>query len=193
MKWKNLEALSCDSNQIHTIEQLPDKLVELHISNNQLTNFKKLPNSIEELHAKNNLLKELKVIPKSCTLLDVRNNLIEDVKVTKSFKNLNDISILGNYIKDVDSLIYKLNKLEIFSDIIPEEESSNSESEIDFENMSDHLSEDFSDDLSDDINEPKLFLEGEEMKNNGEITPDDILNFSKKLNKKNVKSKKAMT
>jgi hypothetical protein len=163
----------------------------LHISNNQLTSLKKLPNTIEDLHAKNNLLRVLKHIPKECGTLDVRNNLIETVKVTKCFKNLRDLSILGNNIKDVDTLIYKLNKLQVLSDIIPDEESSNSESEIDFDNFSDNMSDNMSEPLSENMSEnlsdgsdidPRL-LDEDMMDNEGEVTSDDILNFSKKLKK----------
>ena len=184
----NLEVLSCDSNQIHTIENVSKNLLELHISDNQLTKLQNLSNTIEDLHIKNNLLKELKIIPKNCTSLDVRNNLIEIVKVTKCFKNLSELSILGNKIKDVDSLIYKLNRLEVFSDIIPEEESSNSESEIDFDDMkynSSNDSEQLSDVQLDDLDIPKFNNE------NNEVTADDILNYSKQLNDHSKKKNKS--
>jgi outer membrane protein YopM len=177
---EELETLSVDSNQVHTVEKLPENLLELHISNNQLTSLKNLPNTIEDLHAKNNLLRILKHIPKECGTLDVRNNLIETVKVTKCFKNLRDLSILGNNIKDVDTLVYKLNKLQVLSDIIPDEESSGSESEIDFENFSDNIS------IGSDI-DPRL-LDEDMMDNEGEVTSDDILNFTKKLKKNKLRT-----
>ena len=156
-------------------------------------NLQNLSNTIEDLHAKNNLLRELKHIPKECGTLDVRNNLIETVKVTKCFKNLRDLSILGNYIKDVDTLIYKLNRLEVLSDIIPDEDSSNSESEIDFDNLSENMSENLSDNMSENMSDgsdidPRL-LDEDMLDHEGEVTSDDILNFSKKL-KKQKKSKK---
>jgi hypothetical protein len=185
--------LSCDSNQIHTIVDLPTSLLELHISNNQLTNLKNISDSVEDLHVKNNFLKVLKVIPRECVSLDARNNFIQTVKVTKCFKNIRDIQLLGNNIDEVDKLLYKLNKLDAMTDLINEDDSQ-SESEIDFENMSnpDNVS-----DLENESNGGNISIEEVDdessvmtnmMEGEEEITPEQILQLGN-LNQQNSNKK----
>ena len=165
---ENLETLSVESNQIFKINNLPNELRELHLCDNSLSSLENIPNSVEELDISRNRITELKIIPKECTILHAQHNKIRRVKVTKFFKNLEELYIEGNDIQELETLKFKLVKLEIESDLLEEEEGSDSDFGNDeYDNLSDE-----------EIRESKPVVDVSKLQQNKEITAADIINLS---------------
>ena len=93
--------------------------------------------------------------------------------------------------------LFTLFKFDVSMSLLDNEITSKSsffsESEIDFDNLSENMSENLSENMSENMSDgsdidPRL-LDEDMLDHEGEVTSDDILNFSKKLKKKK-KSKK---
>jgi Leucine-rich repeat (LRR) protein len=71
-RFKNLQKLSCDSNQLTYLPTLPQNLKYLSCYGNQLTSLPTLPQNLEELFCSNNLIYE---IVNNDSLITIKQNI----------------------------------------------------------------------------------------------------------------------
>jgi len=64
-RFKNLEKLSCNYNQLTSLPTLPKNIEVLYCFNNQLTSLSTLPENLEELYCFNNQLTSLPILPEN--------------------------------------------------------------------------------------------------------------------------------
>ena len=69
-----METLNCDFNQLTTLPELPNSLIELRCIVNQLTSLPELPNSLETLDCDQNQLTSLPELPNSLETLYCEQN-----------------------------------------------------------------------------------------------------------------------
>ena len=80
-KFKNLEELYCNNNQLTTLPTLPQNLKKVFCSNNQLTTLPTLPPNLAELYCYNNPIYE---IVKGGSLIKIKKN----IQLLNSFRHL---------------------------------------------------------------------------------------------------------
>ena len=73
-KFKNLEELYCNNNQLTTLPTLPQNLKKVFCSNNQLTTLPTLPQKLKKVFCSNNKLTSLPTLPQNLAELYCYNN-----------------------------------------------------------------------------------------------------------------------
>ena len=73
-RFKNLEVLYCDNNELTSLPNLPENLIELYCGNNQLTSLHTLPKNLEVLYCSDNQLTSLPTLPQNLKKLYCSDN-----------------------------------------------------------------------------------------------------------------------
>jgi len=95
---KNLKELSCYDNKLTSLPNLPEKLEKLFCLSNNLTLLPDLPENLEILNCKNNKLKSLPYLGKHLNMLMLLNNPIHDIVYGGNIKIINKkIKIWNNF------------------------------------------------------------------------------------------------
>ncbi len=68
-RFTKLKILKCNSNEITSLDNLPNSLTKLYCTNNEITRLDNLPNSLIELCCYDNNIITLDNLPKSLTKL----------------------------------------------------------------------------------------------------------------------------
>jgi len=103
-RFKNLEILICDNNNITSLPKLNKNLKILVCNNNQLSNLPRLPKNLEMLMCNNNNLSSLPKLNENLTVLNCNDNqllclphLNRNLKILNCYNNLlSMLPILNN-------------------------------------------------------------------------------------------------
>lgn len=77
--FKNLKSLSCVGNNLESLPNLPDYLVELHCRRNRLSELTSLPYSLKYLNCSDNFLTSLPELPRSLQHIECQKNCLEQL------------------------------------------------------------------------------------------------------------------
>jgi Leucine-rich repeat (LRR) protein len=86
-RFKNLQKLYCDNNELTSLPTLPQNLQELYCTNNKLTCLPILPRNLKTLYCFNNELTLLPTLPENLKILSYSNNPIYKTVDSKSLIN----------------------------------------------------------------------------------------------------------
>ncbi len=106
----SLTFIQCSQNQITNLPILPNMLTELWCDRNQLNNLPTLPNTIKRLFCQQNLLTNLPILPNSLTNLTCSNNLITNLPLLPN--TLKQLHVGGNQLTELPLLPDSLQVLE---------------------------------------------------------------------------------
>jgi len=110
-RFKNLQYLYCNTNELTSLSVLPENLKILYCFNNNLTSLPVLPKNLKILHCSNNKLTSLPVLPENLKELYCHHNNLSSLPVLpKNLKRLhcycNDLILLPVLPEKLNVLIY---------------------------------------------------------------------------------------
>jgi Leucine-rich repeat (LRR) protein len=108
-KFKNLEELYCNNNQLTTLPTLPPNLKKVFCSNNQLTTLPTLPPNLKKVFCSNNKLTLLPTLPLNLKVLYCSNNQLALLPTLP--QNLEELYCSNNQLTSLPTLPQNLAEL----------------------------------------------------------------------------------
>jgi len=113
---KNLKKLYCSDNKLTSLPNLSENLEELYCSNNRLMSLPVLPEKLEKLYCFDNKLTALPVLPENLEELYCSNNELTSLPVLS--KNLTELYCRDNNLTSLPVLPEKLKQLVFYGNPI---------------------------------------------------------------------------